>query len=992
MDIVTTVNDARHLLGLDVFCFDIETNTEAPVTGWGDKFGVSYATDPTWISFYASGYPVVTFDMAKDLPDYQEKVVFVRTLFNNTKGKTIIGHNVIFDLRLILGQYGIHLPLGAKVWDTLTMAIMLMTAPKVGSDLQLIEQLKKYYLVTKEELMFMESMKKKRGALHEVEAADVLKYVSLDAITTHRLYDFQQAIVRCSHDFKAEPYLDITDTVDWEAKVRYSDDKLSYVSHTKNWSNLPELIDWELRIARERANASGRGIKLNTEYVKQHRTELVISHTSALAEVLDVGKNWNEDKLNRIFTVVKYHAMLEKIVKGKRVPNSERWTYALDQVDVKDDLFWAVEGNLATQWYEYLCEYPNQEMPETYLMFDPVASLMKILYDKVPTPEQTEEDSFWRAKVAWNWYNHYFTQTKEIEPKKLVNKKLFQPFYLFCICEAPFPELEDIERMPELVTQKLKVLVEKSEEQMDFVRMAHSDGSWSTCEDAVYWYLEAVCKQDGIEYEDIRKVKHSCLTPFLEVSNTMSKLNRIDEFLRHASRDGRIHSIIARKTRTGRMTSVSMNLQNINMDDFRGYLVGDSEDYVVMGIDISNAENYFAALTFADDRLAYACASADLHEQMARAYWGDERIDHLMENDYKGFKRLRKQGKFVTFGSAYGAGAGKIARMVGCSKEEAKELLVSRNMRFPNYAQGKVDSAAKVDKLFAQGHRVPFTTLWTGRRVMVSLKTKTEGNRTVYEVPSYKAVNYLQQGGVGELIARAQVLVQEWLEEEAIDAHVPLQVHDEIIIHAHKDVAFMVAQKVSEIIASVVPEEYRNRTVPATRFISTLGPENAFKWGYNPLVDYPLPMDKYVNLWGTFDMPEGADEAPTMVCEPGRTIEDEIGERRQSNDDDGEDTAEQPTYVKTVSQWDDFDTKFRKMMEHIENVQKHMTPIKLVLGGEETGPYLFKERMVIQQELHHRGHDDNEYWDVWKDVQQLTAVARHLVSWYDEYQPYERKD
>lgn len=999
LPIVTTVKDANFLLHCNVISIDIETNTEAPTAGWGAKYGVAYPADITWFAAYAEGYPTVVFDMAMD--DRDEKINFIKSVLTQPNIR-LIGHNVTFDLRALGGHYGFLLPIGTQVWDTLSMSILLMMSDDTHESVALKSLLTRYQLIqpntqeandtntvdTDEETdtEFLARMKHLRAILHTANREDVLRYVAMDAVFTFRLYELQRMIIQTTSDMLAEPFSDWGENGEWRISIRPS----TKFSHTKNWSKLNELVEWEQRISRWSANAAIRGTKLNNDYVLQHTEQLLKEYSEAINTVLGITNEWGVDHISKIMWLVRYHDILIKMSEGKRAADVSKWVYWKPQSALNDTSIFKNSGS--DEWIQYLMTYPMGTEPDSSLLeLDPIRYIADLLW-----PDDANKLN--RAQIAWNWFKHFYVQTKEIEPQKLVNKNLFQPFYVFCICEADFPTNEDIMRLPALATTELKQRVERDED-IDYVNIAHTTNAWSLCEDAQLFYLHKLCERSGIEIPERGEPVHPLMTPFIVASNHIAKLTRIDEFIRHAERDGRIHPIIARKTRTGRMSSTSMNLQNINMKDYRGYLTSNDDSHVLMGIDVSNAENYFAALTFADSQLAMACVSHDFHEQMARGYWGDELIDDLIANDHSAFKQLRKKGKFVTFGSAYGAGARKISRMVGCTTEEAQQLLANRDARFPAYAKGKRLVADRVERCYREGNRPAFTTLWSGRRIAVptrvyNKRTVVHGqivNETAIEVSSYKAVNYLQQGGVGELICRAQVMADEYFELNGVDAYIPLQVHDEIIVHAAIDCAFDAAAFVIRSISEVVPEEYRNRTIPAVRFLAALGPENAEKWGYNPLLNaYPLDKTKFVNQWGIWDMPENEIEAPTWTYNHngGETIEEEIARRQTTTDDEAPQEQEQvdDATLKAVDKWEYFAQIFSPFMTTLDSLREYHKPALLVIKNQAKGPYLLSERMVIQQELAHRGQDPNgEYWKVLEQIQQLYGQAKEFVAWFERF-------
>ena len=240
---ITSPDQAGFLLDAPVFSVDIETNTENPDATWKDKYGLSFVSDITWISFFVAGYDPVVFDMATINPERDTIIEFVRQVFNRD-GYTAIAHNAVFDLRSLGGQYGFNIPLGSQVWDTLTFAILLLMGEDFKGDISLKSLATRYHLFKDvEELEFLERMKSKRDALHLQDAADVMRYVAADTVITWRLYELQKAIIETSPDPAVEPFASVKDgTFSIEVGTRQA--KPRFLS-TKRWSNLPELVQWE---------------------------------------------------------------------------------------------------------------------------------------------------------------------------------------------------------------------------------------------------------------------------------------------------------------------------------------------------------------------------------------------------------------------------------------------------------------------------------------------------------------------------------------------------------------------------------------------------------------------------------------------------------------------------------------------------------------------------------------------------------------------------
>jgi DNA polymerase I-like protein with 3'-5' exonuclease and polymerase domains len=821
-----------------------------------------------------------------------------------------------------------------------------------------------------EELEFLERMKSKRDVLHLEEAGDVMRYVVADTVITWRLFELQKAIIASSNDPNVEPYSIVSgDDVNIEIGTRPV--KPRFLS-TKQWSSLPELVDWEQRISRWCANQAIRGIRFDKVAVNDHLMRLASQYKESLTGILDmVSERFDSEKLNQLASLIFYQRVLNHVYRYKPKPNLSRSFYSPKPLPRIDNLenYIACDNPedkpLIAAWLQDKAIWIGDG---EYVENPPSIDMVSWVHDNFFDGEEFD-NTINRIRIIIKWFEHYFTRTVPIDPLKLANMKLFQPYFVFIVCNKDFPSNPEIVQNSNLVTDKLRMMVERGVD-MDYQYEAITTYGWSFGDNAIHHYF----KDDN---------------PFVTLLSHRAKMNRIDEFLRHSERDGRIHSVIARKTRTGRAASTTMNLQNLQMKTFKGYLIPDDDNRMLISIDISNAENWLLAMIFADSQLALACASGDLHGQMTRTYWPELSQQLIDSGDWDAFKELRKKSKFVTFGSAYGAGAKKISRMIGTSQEEAQTLLNNRDNRYIGYSTGRHKLTQRIEKCYRDGHRPAFTALWSGRRIAIPMrevKRRSMSNgkiveQTRIELAAYKATNYLPQGGVGEIIWRAIVLASEKFERENWGVNVCLQVHDEIVIDTPIDKAFEVASVVIEILANMIPQEFLNRTVPACRILAQFGPENLKKWGFQYGKKYPLPVDKFVNRWGIFDMPEDEFESPTWIGDlsNGYSLEAEI---EASVTPTVEENSESEVQLLNSSNWGEFVSLLQEINGLTNLLNQSQNVSRLIIDGEDHGLYDFSNRMLIQQELAHKGHKSGDnYWEVLNQIDKLQESLFKLRKW-----------
>ncbi len=316
----------------------------------------------------------------------------------------------------------------------------------------------------------------------------------------------------------------------------------------------------------------------------------------------------------------------------------------------------------------------------------------------------------------------------------------------------------------------------------------------STRSDVIESYME-----DGSPFVESLKD----LAAYMDIDWLMSTLGGL---LDHAVVDGRLHSLVTIATESGRRASSNPHMQNWKMPALAGVAIGD-EGFTLVEIDYSNAENIMAALISGDSNLAAACEAADFHATMASQYFGPA----WESADASERKRLRNMAKKITYGTAYGMAAERLGKSIGVSTAEAQRLMRAKDAAFARVTRTR--EAAK-----RQARETGLLKLWTGRPVAVP--------------SAFVAWNFLCQGGVGEVLKRALVLLSEAYRERHMRSRVALDMHDALILeiaHSEWDEALALG---SQIMRNITPDELGNATTPPIRWRAAPSlEENQKKWG-----------------------------------------------------------------------------------------------------------------------------------------------------------------
>lgn len=270
---------------------------------------------------------------------------------------------------------------------------------------------------------------------------------------------------------------------------------------------------------------------------------------------------------------------------------------------------------------------------------------------------------------------------------------------------------------------------------------------------------------------------------------TLTKLKSTycDGLLKVIDTDGRIHTRFNQvETRTGRISSLEPNLQNIPIRtdlgrEMRKFFIA-APGCRLVDADYSQIELRVLASMAEDQTMIDAFNSgADIHTATAAQVFGlpPEMIT----------PQLRSRAKAVNFGIVYGIGAFSLAKDIGVSNKEAKEYIDSYMHTYQGvaaYMQRMIDAAK--DTGYA-------TTLFGRRRYLPELAASNHMLRAFGE---RVARNMPIQGTAADIIKIAMVRVDRRLYAEGMESRLILQVHDELIVEAPEAEADRALQIVTE--------------------------------------------------------------------------------------------------------------------------------------------------------------------------------------------------
>lgn len=241
-----------------------------------------------------------------------------------------------------------------------------------------------------------------------------------------------------------------------------------------------------------------------------------------------------------------------------------------------------------------------------------------------------------------------------------------------------------------------------------------------------------------------------------------------------ADENGRVHTRFNQTgTATGRLSSLEPNMQNIPVRgemgrELRRYFTAGDADHVLIDADYSQIELRLLAAISGDNTMREAFISGeDIHAATAA------QVFHIAPG--KVTKELRSRAKAVNFGIVYGIGDYSLSQDIGVSRKTAGEYIKNYLATYPAvdaYLKGAVADAEE------KGYT---TTLFGRRRPIPELKAKNKMTKAFGE---RVAMNSPIQGTAADVIKAAMINVHRALKESGLDAHLILQVHDELIVEA----------------------------------------------------------------------------------------------------------------------------------------------------------------------------------------------------------------
>ena len=279
----------------------------------------------------------------------------------------------------------------------------------------------------------------------------------------------------------------------------------------------------------------------------------------------------------------------------------------------------------------------------------------------------------------------------------------------------------------------------------------------------------------------------------------------LDGILNVVSPDGKIHTIYTQTiTRTGRLSSVEPNLQNIPVRNEFGKLIRKAfipeDNSVILSSDYSQIElRIFAHLAKIEELINAFKNDMDIHTKTAS--------DIFKVAPAEVTKDMRRQAKAVNFGILYGISPFGLAEDIGISPKEAKNFIETYFETYPGIKD-------YMNKAIEEAHQNGYvTTIMNRKRNIEELSSSNYMQRSMGE---RMALNTPIQGSSADILKKAMIEIDEAFTKEKLESTMLLQVHDELIFNVKNNEL----EKVKSIVKNTM-ENTIKLNVPLVVDIST---------------------------------------------------------------------------------------------------------------------------------------------------------------------------
>ncbi|QIZ49304.1 DNA polymerase I [Dickeya zeae] len=241
-------------------------------------------------------------------------------------------------------------------------------------------------------------------------------------------------------------------------------------------------------------------------------------------------------------------------------------------------------------------------------------------------------------------------------------------------------------------------------------------------------------------------------------------------------------------TATGRLSSSDPNLQNIPVRNEEGRRIRQAfiapQGYQILAADYSQIELRIMAHLSRDAGLLKAFSDGlDIHRATAAEVFGLP-LDKVTTEQ-------RRSAKAINFGLIYGMSAFGLSRQLGIARNEAQKYMNLYFERYPGVQE-------YMERTRQQAAEQGYVSTLDGRRLYLPdiIHSRNAMSRKAAE---RAAINAPMQGTAADIIKKAMIAIDDWLQQEKPLATMLMQVHDELVFEVHHSVMDEVSAKIRNL-------------------------------------------------------------------------------------------------------------------------------------------------------------------------------------------------
>ena len=296
--------------------------------------------------------------------------------------------------------------------------------------------------------------------------------------------------------------------------------------------------------------------------------------------------------------------------------------------------------------------------------------------------------------------------------------------------------------------------------------------------------------------EEALKLLDHPLVDLIMSYRTLTKLNStyLEALPRQINRrTGRLHTSYHQAvTATGRLSSSKPNFQNIPIRTEQGAQIRSAfiadKGNVILAADYSQIELRIMAHISGDQNLIEAFNNnEDVHRSTAAQVFETE-ISMVTKDQ-------RRKAKAINFGLIYGMSAFGLAKQIEVSRTEAKQYIDGYFENYPGVLKFMEETKEKAK---SQGY---VETVLGRRLYLPQINSK---NKMVQQHALRTAINAPMQGSSADIIKKAMLDIQAWIDKEGHEIKMFMQVHDELVFELKSKMADEYAKNIKVLMSNAL--------------------------------------------------------------------------------------------------------------------------------------------------------------------------------------------